>query len=477
MANLFPNGIHGLADSRWSGVEGSVAVMKGIDIHSTPGLIKVHQKLTKDSGATVDALVRVRVAASDGSTLWFSYTTGKIWRRTSAGAWALEHTTTPAAGTAGCLGAEEYDGYIYWATQSRLHRKPTTDLSDWTDAEEDWATFQKTDAEFHPMVKQNLQLFIGDANVVAKVDNSTGSHVFDNEALDLNTPFRVKTMIDFDIDILIGTITNTTVNKTEVLRWDTEDTSWVASDQIDENGINCFIRDDNFVYVNAGQFGRIYVYTGDQLVPAKRIPGSWSPTKTAEIYPQAATTLLTIPVFGLSNITGNPAEQGVYSFGAYSKDYSKVLDLSYVISENVVATIEIGSVLAVGADLLVAWKNGSSFGVDKLDYTAKYASAVIETRMLSGGELREALKTLGLIYANYASLPASTGITFSYRKYAADSYTALTAALDDTKLQQLRSEISAGDIANLQLKIAFTVSSNDAPEIEQIGYKDNTTDA
>ena len=90
--------IRGLADSKHSGIAGSVAEMVGIDIHSTPGLTKIQQALAKDSGATVDAFVRIAITASDGSTLWFSYTTGKIWLRTTGGAWTLEHTTTPAAG-------------------------------------------------------------------------------------------------------------------------------------------------------------------------------------------------------------------------------------------------------------------------------------------------------------------------------------------------------------------------------------------
>ena len=123
MPSIFEGIFAGLSDSKFSGLKGSFYRLVGIDGHSTPGILKVRQGLAKDSGATVDALCKVRIACSDGSTLWFSSTSGKIWRRTSAGVWSLVHTTTPVAGGTGCLGAIEHDGYIYWATESRLHRK------------------------------------------------------------------------------------------------------------------------------------------------------------------------------------------------------------------------------------------------------------------------------------------------------------------------------------------------------------------
>src|SRR3990167_5185636 len=133
--------IRGLSDSKWSGIAGSVYKLVGVDIHSTPGLTKVHQKLAKDSASVVDALCRVRIAVSDGSTLWFSYTTGKIWRRTSAGTWSLVYTTSATSGASGCLGAMEYDKYIYWATERYLHRVPVGNISSFSLVSANWQLF------------------------------------------------------------------------------------------------------------------------------------------------------------------------------------------------------------------------------------------------------------------------------------------------------------------------------------------------
>jgi len=485
MPNIFPNGLKGLSDSLYSGIEGSVAKMVGVDIHSSPGLIKVHQALAKDSPDSpgvneVTELCRVRLAVSSGETFWFSYTSGKIWRRSTAGAWLLVYTTA-ATGTDGCLGAAEYDGFIYWATAESLNRIPIANIAtkqNWIDhaaAGINWATFINKDAEFHPMVVRGLRLFIGDGNYVSKVWDDDGTHTFVAKALDIKTPLRIKTMIEFDIDLLIGTFVSDYVNKAEIIRWDTYDEeSWQTDDTIEENGINAFIKDDNYVYAQCGKYGRIYFYDGVRLIPYKRIPGDWSPTKYGEVYPQAVSTLLTIPVFGFSNGLGNPTEQGVYSFGSYSKDYPKVLDLSYPVSAGLEG-IEIGAVLAVGADLLVSWYDGTNYGVDALNWSAKYASAYIETMVLTAAEIRHFLKTAIEFFANYVSLPVSTAIEFKYKKKHESAFSAAVTVIDDIKLMQIRTkEGTIPEVAALQMRIDFTVSVNNAPEVESFGYKDNT---
>ena len=463
--------INGLSDSKWSGIAGSVSACVGLDLHSTPGLVKVHQKLTKNSGSTVTAFCRVAVNTSVGTTFWFSYTDGKIWSRTSAGVWTLVYTTSAGAGTSYCLGAMEYNGYLYFATQSRLHRIAIGASMDtaayWTsNIALNWATFAVTDAEFHPMAIQDLTLFIGDGNKVTSVD-SNGT--FDNNALDIKTPYRIKAMTNYELDLLIGTIVATTVNKTEVLRWDTVSPSWNTSDPIEEVGINAFIRDDNYVYVQAGRAGNMYFYNGEQLEPYKRIPGDYSNVKYGEVYPGSVSNFRGIPIFGFSNSpeagnsTGNPANQGVYSFGSYSRDYPKVLDLSFVISEAVLASIEIGAIIVSDYDVFVAWKNGSSYGVDKIDYTAKYASAYFETMMLFQDK-RDLIKTLGRVSSLYETLPSGTSITFSY-KINHGSYVAMTS-VTDSDLKEVYAELSVPDIGALQIKVALGVSSNDAPTLE-----------
>jgi len=463
MALIYNGSFGGLSDSKYSGIAGSFAVCTGVDGHSVPGLLQVQQKLTKNSGSTVDAFCKVAVAASTGYTFWFSSTTGKIWARSSGGSWTLAYTTVAGAGGHGCLGAMEYNGYIYWATESRLHRISIANADDaWAGMDLDWATFGKTDALYHPMAIQDLRLFIGDANQVAEV---TDAGVFVSNSLDINTPHRISAMAPYDIDLIIGTYVADTVNRSEIIRWDTVSPSWNTSDPIEEVGINAFIRDDNYMYAQAGKAGNIYYYNGQYLTPFKRIPGTYSSTQYGQVYAGSVANYKGVPVFGFSNGSGNPAPQGVYSLGSYSRDYRKVLDLSWVISQDKVATIEIGAILVVGFDLMVAWKDGSTLGVDVIDYTAKYASAYVETMMLFQ-DARDVMKTLANVSAFYNSLPASTGITFSYSINGA-AYVAMTS-VTNSLMNEIRAQLSADGIGSLQIKIAFTVNTNDAPTVEAL---------
>jgi len=332
----------------------------------------------------------------------------------------------------------------------------------WINAEYNWATFTKTDADFHPMAIQDLSLFIGDGNLVALVDELG---VFNGNVLNINTPYRIKCMINYEFDILLGTYVADTVNKTQIIRWDTVSPSWNTSDTIEEVGINAFIREDNTLFVNAGRAGNIYYYNGEQLLQSKRVPGEYSSTAYGYVHPNAVGNFMGQPVFGFSNGSGNPAKQGVYSFGSYSKDYAKKLDLSFPISQGVTTGLEIGAILVMDFDIYVSWKHGSVYGIDKIDYTAKYTGAYFETMKLFQKN-RDTLKTLGSVIALYDSMPSGCGFTISYNVNNA-GYVAMTD-YDDTILQAIKAELSVPSVASLQLKVGFDVSSNNAPTLESL---------
>lgn len=673
---LFPNGVKGLSDSKWAGVVGSAFRLVGLDLHSKPGIIRVAQKLTKHSGTTIDELCKVSINVSDGSKLWFSSESGKIWRE-SSGTYTLVHTTTAASGEVKCLGAYEFEGWIYWATELYLHKIPTANIGgSWSGiATQNFGAFARGDNESHPMVKQNNTLFIGDNTVIAKVDpadltvsddltttigssgwfltlgillnpatkglfpvlgnytrsfspsassitisnfvvgntsnrvlyvwlfsgstigEATGctfggvamtkiidgnatigggggtytlyrlvnptastadivgtfgaSHgdvgiyamlwngvdqtnpdddetvvndsgtaatvsldptidcqirlgfvlsdnvthtqaagqttIFDvvesaitdsasyigapgafTDRTEFNTksPERIVALIPYDVDILVGT---RDVSAGRVLRWDTISASWSAQDDLPAGGVKAFLRDDNYVYAICGDFGDLMFYNGEKLEAYKKIPGDYSPSAKMKVNQNAVGFLLGIPVIGVSNNTGNPALEGVYSFGSYSKDYSKILDLTYPISSGEFTGMEIGSIIVDGADMYVSWKGAAAAGVDKLDWTAKYASAYIETVQLMPAKDRVKLKTLTEFSAQYASLPTNTNIALKYEVNYAGSFTTLTS-VKDTNLMQKRATKSINKIGALRLRAEFTVSSNNAPEVEDFSY-------
>ncbi len=350
----------GLADSEYLGAEGSAAAIVGFDLHSTPGLLKVNQKLTKESGVLVDSLVKVVVPCSNGETYLFSSTSGKIWRRKTDGTYELAYTVSPAAGGAGCLGAAEYQGYIIWATESRLHRILIAEALDstWATLDVNWGTFTVTNANFHPMREVNGTLYIGDGNLLTSVVGTTFNTSGAN-TLDIKTPLQIKSLGQMGTDILLGTYTSDNVARSQIIRWNTWSVSYSSADPIPEVGINSFLDTDNMVIVNAGTKGNLYTYDGVSLDPYKTILGDFSGTKKAYVYPNASFNFSGLPLFGLSNVSGNAATLGIYSLGRHNVNYPYVLNVEYLISQDKASDVEIGAIAGIGDIFLASWKTSA----------------------------------------------------------------------------------------------------------------------
>lgn len=290
----------GLSDSKFSGLKYSMYRIVGMDLHSIPGVLQVAQKMTNDAPGIVDEFVKCQVTSSNGYTYHFSSTSGKIWQRDPDGNWILIYTTAPTDGEAGCLGAYEYQGIIYWATEMYLHRitaAGNTDETSWeSNVEANWAEFNITDPQFHPMIEQNGVLYIGDGCLLAQVD----AGVYSPDALDIVTPLRIKCLGKIGTDVLLGTYVNDHVNKSQIIRWDTYSVSFNSTDEVEEVGINAFIPGDNVVYVQAGIQGNIYVYNGEQLILYKRIPGKYDTDNYARMHPNASANFNGKILMGLS---------------------------------------------------------------------------------------------------------------------------------------------------------------------------------
>jgi len=461
----------GVADSKYSGIKYSLARMVGWNIHGTPGLLQVNQKMTKDSGTTITELCKAAVDASNNIRYWFSSSSGKIWQE-KAGTYTLVYTVAPAVGAALILGAAEYQGYIYFATESRLHRIATASAdgaTTWTaNAVPNWATFTNTDASYHPMKEVNLVLYIGDKNYVAQVD----SGVFSANALDVESQYRISALGKMGTDLLLGTIIASNVSRCEIFRWNTFSTSFTNQDTVAEPGIYAFLEADNYIIVSAGLAGNLYSYNGQQLVFYKKIPGTYTPTAQAKINPMAVGLFNGfLPIFGVSNSTGNPCDQGIWSMGKHSNNYPIVLNLEFPTSNvdgssyNILTGIEIGAILVSGQNVYMSWSYSSTYGVDKLDYSNKIVKPLLESRVIAndpGGNT-----VFNRILATYESLPASTSIVFKVSKNGAAFGNALTVR-DNTLENLVEKNNERLEVRTLQVRVEAVSSGNNAPAIQEV---------
>jgi len=349
--------------------------------------------------------------------------------------------------------------YVYFTTEHWLLRLPVASITDFTTLEY-LVTFLHGDSTYHPIKKANNRLFIGDKYVIAQVDEF-GVITLESD-LNVREPERITILGNFDVDLLVGT--KTLDEKSRILRWDTESETWYGEDVIYEGEIHAFLDEDNYTYAIVGDFGNLHYYDGEKLLKHIRIPGSYSSTAKCKVNANSVGYFMGVPIFGVSNIAGDPTLQGVYSYGQYSKDYNITMDLSFPISSGEFAGLSIGAIIVQGTDVYVAWKSGTAVGIDKLDWSNKYNGAYIETMVLNNAEDRSKFKSFDKALADYIEMPADTAVVMAYSKNYA-TYENFVQVTDD-KLLQLRSKSTVPEIGAMQLKFTFTCVANTSPKIE-----------
>ena len=470
MANknkVFINNINlgGISESKYQGRANSVAKSVGIDIHTIPGVIQANWKLKKDSGTTVDALVKAIVVSTDGNSYHFSSTSGKVWRRTSAGTWSLIYTTVPTSGDTGCLGAMEYGDYIYWATENYIHRIAVADTGDWdANAVPNWQLLPITDDLYHPMTIIDSTLYVGDGYQVHQIADG----VYTANALDIIASQRIRTLGVIDYQLLVGTIVDDNINKSTLYRWNRWSDSWNMEDEIQEVGLNALIPMDNYVMPLCGFNSNIYNYDGNVLTLATQVPGTYTNLNYTTVNPNAVAYFQGKPLFGLSrgtSATGDPVEEGVYSYATRNTAlYPRILNLEYVISQDVTVDVEIGAIAQLGNLIFVSWREGTNYGVDILDVANRYSGAYIESRVVFAD--RSTPEVYTRISVGYVELPTNTEIKIYTKENYADSWTEQTTTTDT--IRQIVYTDNQVDCFAYEVKIELVCSGTSTPVIDDI---------
>lgn len=457
----------GMSDSPFQGLPNSLYKVIGMDIHSVPGIMKLSQALKKESGSTLNGFCKRRVVCSNGETYFFEAGTGTIYRRTSAGAWSVAYTTVPTSGGAGCLGAFEYNGYVYWATQNYLHRITTANAltGTWAVLDANWKLFGVTDADFHPMRVVNDVLWIGDGNQICKVDGTT----FTGGAFQkIKSPHRVSALGENAGSLLIGTYVSSDVNRCAIFDWDTVSNSYTSDPKVMEVGVNCFLPTTDFPVAQCGNKGNFYYYDGFRWKKYKRIPGDWSAGKTAVVYEDAAVNVNGTVLFAPSNVAGNPVTFGVYELGGYDPKYPDVMHVRHLLSSAQSTGISVGCLAAVGDKLLAAWQDASTVGADVTDTANKTAIGVVQGRFVAAE--RDVNKQFRVI-VGYKALPSGTSISPGY--YDAGAGLVAVPGSPAFKVDSARKVVTTDGAqvpksAMISFYIEVVGSGNSTPEIDSI---------
>lgn len=409
----FQNGISQLGKlekSKWYS-------MDNLDIHSEVGIAKPNFAMASESVTPNEACFSA--IDPNGTLYFFSKTSGKTWKRTTAGVYSLVNTNANSTGHRGC---HYFNGLIWYWTATKLGYFNL--VSTWTDS---FATFANGNAR--GCAEINNTLLICDGRNIARIDSS---NVFSASELTLPAQFKSTDIASLGDDALIGTYQSTENAFSRVYLWNTIDVSWTTTKHIFEIGVNCFMQLDDIVLAQCGTTGRFYYWNGAGMTYFGKIPGI-----TTSLGEQMAV-----------NYKGRLLYANATKIYSIHREDNRFV---YAICGEYTCTGTIASLITQGSNLLAS----VGTGVDKLG--TSYATATIESP-----EIQQKITNCKVGYDIY---PEGIGIQ---TKIQNGSYGIAKTMKTNASEMEVYYDGSESDNSVFQAKITLTPSGANRPKIKYL---------
>jgi len=433
---IFKTATGGLSDDIFTGIDGSFFASKNINIRDNARSILLNKALVKDSWTVITEKINAIIKTSTGKymAVWSSW--GLYWKNTTN--WAKITSDSPATEV---YSLAEFSGYIYWTTNSYIHRLAVGNLSSNITATDVINRHSLASSTYYPLLVSQGDMYVGHWGRVDKVNNLD---VWEG-LLTMDSSNTVKDLDDLGWSIRVVTSSNT--GNSNIYLWD-----WV-SDAPDQTipliwyDVRHSIIFNGYNYLITNKW--LWILDWYKVFPLKKI----------DVFND---NLGSIDVFNEKLYVGWTG--WVYVFGQKSKDYPEVLNKAYSTS-NGSDTDVINAIYSDWTDLYVAWSNGTSYGIDKLSTTVYYTSGYLETKGYIANSLAEIKETVS---AMIWFKPLFTGETISLY-YSVDGW-AYTKIIDITSasvLPDLFTEdllFSSGSFQYIQFKIEFVWPWTSTPE-------------
>lgn len=346
--------------------------------------------------------------------------------------------------------------YLYFATNTNLHRKEIPGNSNWNDVNVgDWPKTNLTAAESHMMREAGGSLIIANGPYLALVGYDES---YTNQALDLIPGNLAKTIVERNGRTIVGT--------------------YRAGSP--EKGVNAAI-DSEYPLVQIGENGEIFYANMSDSVPVKRFPGGGrvnpggvaNQIEQVNVFEWEQNALSWIDKQEIGNLSlwgvydAESGKGGVYSYGRKNKNHPYVLNLEYALDVD-----EIGAIISTQDTTLISYRDGSDFGVMAVDLNNK-AQGVYE-----GLDFKAPVKQPSNI-TNWkqaelfmSPLPTGASVEFWYRvNKTGDFIQAKTA--DGSTSYTIAGGMKASFVIGVEgeifePRVVLNPSGNDTPEIFRI---------
>lgn len=395
-----------------------------VDPHSEIGYLKPQLALALESATPTEPTISA--VCPSGTVYLFSTTSGKIWKRTTAGVYSS--ITANQIDTSGHKGAYHFNGFMFFWTSSKISyfiadteaSRPSGDI---------YATFANSSAL--GCFEVNNSLHICDGKYMAAVDSA---NTFSQNVLDFPANMKATICTKVGTDLLIGTYIGANVQSCTFYLWDTYSPSWTIEDDIPEKTPNCFIDGDNVKIACCGDSGQLYYWNGGQMVPFdNKLRGV-----TTAISPFASCVYNKRPTYAVGNKLFTIYKQYESSPFAIVQEYTST-------------GTTVSSLIATGGQMLVS--HGT--GVDSV--STSYATGYIDTPEVTG-------QTSNSVIVDHDAYGAGVGISTNSNRAG---YISQTTTVDDLK-SQVFFDGGLPDSVTTQARITLTPSGETTPIIKSI---------
>lgn len=329
------------------------------------------------------------------------------------------------------------------------------------------------DADYHmPQVIEDL-LVIPNEKYLATFNQA----VYKPNAIAFDSGFQVRNLIKTEEYVVAECFKGATIVDAEESKryyWDGIQPSFNFSEPIKVGAPNAatFHKGENFV----GIYGfRGTLYDGKTENELTHEAPKLAKGKNVEVYPGAIANYQNRILVGFAGSTDDSSgiELGVYEHGGQTSDTPVGFNFPYIISTgNTQATnLKIGLVKVIGKDIYIGWREGSSYGLDKVTLGDNAAtSGLYESLIFDNGNPKKEDLALTL-KATFVALAAGESVTLGYQIDRAGSFTEGDAEDTDGETEMTLDIFSR--FKEIEFKFTLASSSNTFPKLTSLIFEYN----
>lgn len=450
----------GIADSEKEGLAGSSFFSQHLNIYQDPRSIQLFPAPVKVSGNKVVNKVKWIVPATGyNNNIYFYDVVGNIYVQLSDGEWEVLETVANSAGN----GFEVSGDYLYYTGNNFIGRYGPLDSVNPV-FNDTWQTgLNDTHLSTFAPVKSFKEGFaVGHGNFMAWWD---GANWFNNR-IQLPPGFNIRTFEVYNEYLVIGAWQGVNIfdNDTGYLFfWDGASDTFNFFATADDGGVAAILNSKNNLISFLGSDATFYS-AYQPFVKLQQLPkvqfGEY-----VDIYPGAVTNWRSLSFFGVSSTNSVNLLNGVYAYGAKSSKYADALCYAFTISTgNSNSNVQIGSVKGIGNNLYIGWRDGNTFGVDKVvNSAACFTSGYYEQLIFDNSNMfRE--KRANRIKSTHLPLTAGQSIKISTsidRAVYTDS--SINTSGNETNYDPAQSRFK-----EIQTKVTLASTSGISPRVTSI---------